>query len=35
MLCAAGLFAAQLFESLLMPALLGLCLRQPQAVTAP
>jgi hypothetical protein len=36
MLCAVGLFAGQLFELLLMPALLGLRLRKPrQAVTAP
>ncbi|MCD6705331.1 MAG: MMPL family transporter [Thiobacillus sp.] len=35
MLCAVGLFAGQLFELLLMPALLGLRLRKPrQAVTA-
>ena len=35
MLCAVGLFAGQLFEMLLMPALLGLRLRRPQqAVTA-
>jgi len=36
MLCAVGLFAGQVFELLLMPALLGLQLRKPQqAVTAP
>ncbi|MDP2058046.1 MAG: MMPL family transporter, partial [Thiobacillus sp.] len=36
MLCAAGLFAGQVFELLLMPALLGLQLRKPQqAVMAP
>ncbi|HJX57495.1 MAG TPA: MMPL family transporter [Thiobacillus sp.] len=35
MLCAVGLFAGQLFEMLLMPALLGLRLRKPRAVTAP
>jgi uncharacterized protein len=36
MLCAVGLFAGQLFELLLMPALLGLRARKPpQAVTAP
>ncbi len=35
MLCAVGLFAGQVFELLLMPALLGLKLRRPQAgVTA-
>ena len=34
-LCAVGLFAGQVFELLLMPALLGLKLRKPQAgVTA-
>lgn len=36
MLCAVGLFAGQLFELLLMPALLGLKIpRTPRAVTAP
>ena len=35
MLCAVGLFAGQLFELLLMPALLGLRLHKPRAVTAP
>jgi predicted RND superfamily exporter protein len=35
MLCAVGLFAGQLFELLLMPALLGLRLRKPRAVTVP
>lgn len=36
MLCAVGLFAGQVFELLLMPALLGMQLRKPrQAVTAP
>ena len=35
MLCAVGLFAGQLFEMLLMPALLGLRLRKPRTVTAP
>jgi hypothetical protein len=35
MLCAVGLFAGQLFELLLMPALLGLRLRKPRSVTAP
>ncbi|MDP2030364.1 MAG: MMPL family transporter [Thiobacillus sp.] len=35
-LCAIGLFAGQVFELLLMPALLGLQLRKPrQAITAP
>jgi hypothetical protein len=32
MLCAVGLFAGQVFELLLMPALLGLQLRKPRAV---
>src|SRR3569832_2046309 len=37
MLCAVGLFAGQVFELLLMPALLGMQLRKPRpvAVTAP
>jgi len=36
MLCAVGLFAGQVFELLLMPALLGMQLRRPQmAITAP
>ncbi len=36
MLCAVGLFAGQVFELLLMPALLGMQLRKPQmAITAP
>jgi hypothetical protein len=34
MLCAVGLFAGQVFELLLMPALLGMRLRRPKAVTA-
>lgn len=35
-LCAVGLFAGQVFELLLMPALLGMQLRKPQqAITAP
>ena len=35
MLCAVGLFAGQVFELLLMPALLGMNLRKPRIVTAP
>jgi hypothetical protein len=36
MLCAVGLFAGEVFELLLMPAVLGLQLRKPQKViTAP
>ncbi|MGB9128022.1 MAG: MMPL family transporter [Thiobacillus sp.] len=35
MLCAVGLFAGQVFELLLMPALLGLRLRRPKAVKVP